>query len=326
MSPLATYGYTPKPADIDPDATPQFSPIIARTETWHQPVCPSAYDCVRLVVPRSGSAILLSEFGEKPVKPGDVVLLGSNVLCGSDPEGHFTTTTVYLDTDYLVDQIFWQYAGVLQDRLDAQGFAETVYSEPAQILRVGEQRTGMMMPWLDELVALTIAGDYTSTFHRMQALWFSIVDVVAPYIRISPVRRTPTQRATTRPTLPRDRRFAPLRAEAAQVRDAMRADIAESWTLPRLAAMVHLSPKHLCRIFTETFGKTPLAYLTMLRVEEMARLLRETDLTVAEAGRQVGWRSRSRASDAFVQCIGVTPRRYRAMRSTYPRHQDQPTS
>ena len=29
--------------------------------------------------------------------------------------------------------MFWQHAGLLQDRLETQGFAETVYSEPAQI-------------------------------------------------------------------------------------------------------------------------------------------------------------------------------------------------
>lgn len=78
-----------------------------------------------------------------------------------------------------------------------------------------------------------------------------------------------------------------------------------------LAEQVHLSPKQLSRIFVETYGKTPLAYLTMLRVEVMARLLRETDLTIAAAGRAVGWDSRSRAAEAFRQCVGVTPQRYR---------------
>src|SRR5690625_4211732 len=58
-----------------------------------------AYDCVKVIVVRDGSAILLSEFGQQPVKSGDVILLGSNVLCGSEPEGHVTATTVYLDTN-----------------------------------------------------------------------------------------------------------------------------------------------------------------------------------------------------------------------------------
>lgn len=77
---------------------------------------------------------------------------------------------------------------------------------------------------------------------------------------------------------------------------------------------MHLSEKQLTRVFADTYGKTPLAYLTMLRVEEMARLLRETDLTIEQAGRQVGWRSRNRASEAFTQATGITPSRYRRLR------------
>ena len=292
-----------------------YDPLIARTHTIHQPIGPVAYDCVKLIVVRSGSAILFSEFGERPVKVGDVILLGANVLCSSEPEGHVTVTAIYADTDFLLDQLFWQYVGVLRDRLDAQGFADTIYTEPAQVLRIGEDRAGLLMPWLDELVALSVDGVYRERFHRMQALWHAVIDQIAPFIRISPYRTSPNQRARVRPTLPRDRRFAPLRSEARQVRDVLRGDIARYWELPELAGMVHLSPKQLARVFVDAYEKTPLTYLTMLRVEELARLLRETDLTIEQAGRRVGWRSRNRASAAFRECVGITPSRYRAMRS-----------
>lgn len=79
-----------------------------------------AYDCVRVIVVRDGSAILFSEFGQRPVTLGEVVVLSANVLCGSEPEGHITVTTIYLDTDYVIDQVFWQHIDQLQDRLDAQ--------------------------------------------------------------------------------------------------------------------------------------------------------------------------------------------------------------
>ncbi len=52
---------------------------------------------MKVIVVRDGSAILFAEFGQKPVKIGDVILLGANVLCGSEPAGHITVTTVYLD-------------------------------------------------------------------------------------------------------------------------------------------------------------------------------------------------------------------------------------
>lgn len=97
-------------------------------------------------------------------------------------------------------------------------------------------------------------------------------------------------------------------------REALHENIAHPWTLGELAQTVRLSPQQLTRVFAEAFGKTPIAYLTMLRVQEMARLLRETDLPVAAAGRRVGWSSRSRATEAFIEHIGLSPSRYRAMR------------
>ncbi len=51
-----------------------FEPLIARTGTLHRPRGPSAYDCVRLIVARDGTAVLFSEFGERPIRPGAVLL------------------------------------------------------------------------------------------------------------------------------------------------------------------------------------------------------------------------------------------------------------
>ncbi|MDS2172395.1 AraC family transcriptional regulator [Nesterenkonia sp. CL21] len=273
---------------------------------------PVAYDCVKLIFIRSGSAVLLSEFGEQPVSPGDVVLLEPNTLCGSEPEGFITVTTVYLDHDYLVDQVFWQNAALLNDRFEASELIESIYVEPAQILHVGEDRVGMLWPWLDELVELSLDGPEPERFYRLQALLFAVLDVLIPYVRTNPVRVSTSQRLHIRPTLPRSRQFAPLRPEAARVRELLRGDIRHPWALQDLAEQVHLSPKQLARVFVDAYGKTPNAYLTMLRVQAMAKLLRDATVSILEAGQAVGWASRSRASEAFRQCIGVSPQRFRA--------------
>lgn len=291
----------------------EFHPIIARTRAVHAPIAPVAYDCVKLIFVRHGSAILLSEFGEKPVTVGDVVTLGANTLCGSEPEGSITVTTLYLDRDYIIDQVFWQHSALLADRLDAQDFADEIYSEPAQILHLGEDRAGMLMPWLDELVALSLDGPAPDRFYRLQALLFAVIDVITPHIRTTPTRRTPTQRRTSRPGAPRHRRFAPLRVEAREVLDLLRDAPAEEWTLDRLADAVHLSPSQLGRVFVDAYGKTPMTYLATVRAERLARLLRETDLPIETAMGQVGWHSRGHAARMFRQAIGVTPSRYRAL-------------
>ncbi len=289
-------------------------PIVARSRTVHRTTGPDAYDCVRIIVVRDGTAIVFSEFGQQPLSFGDAILLGPNVLCGIEPEGQVTVTTVYINTDLALDQFFWQHSQVLHDRLDARRLAEKVYSEPAQVLHLGRDRAGMVLPWLDEMVALSAEDKFRERFPRLLSLWFAITDVLTPYIHISPVRLTRLQRARSRPFTCHERVLGPLRREAMLVRDALHGQVAYPWTLAELAELVQLSPKQLARVFVAAFGKTPTAYLTMLRVQEMARLLRETNITVAAAGRRVGWRSRSRAIEAFTAHTGVTPSRYRDMR------------
>lgn len=274
---------------------------------------PVAYDCVKVIVVRDGSAVLFSEFGQKPVNVGDVVLLGANTLCGSEPEGHITVTTIYADTDYVLDQVFWQHVGLVRDRFEVQDFAATIYTEPAQILRIGEDRAGMLMPWLDELVALSVEERPVANFYRMQALWFNVAHVIAPFIKTSQVRTSSTQRATACPTWPRIRRFAPLRAEARKAAELLRTEPERRWSVTELADEVHLSKSQVGRLFVEAFGKSPIAYLTMLRTERMAVLLRTTDAPIAVIAEEVGWSDPDFAARQFRRSVGVTPSGYRAL-------------
>lgn len=294
-------------------STTRYHPVLARTHAEHAHVGPVAYDCAQIIVVRSGSAILFSEFGQKPVAIGDVIVLAANTLCGGEPEGHITFTTIYLDAEYIIDQVRWQYAAYLRDRHEVQNFAETMYSEPTQILHVGEDRAGMLMPWLDELVALSVDGSFVQNFYRMQALLFNVAHVIAPFIKTSPVRTTETQRATTRPSLPRHRRFAPLRAEARKIADLLHSAPDRRWSMTELAQEVHLSKSQVGRVFVEAYGKSPIAYLTMLRAERMADLLRATDAPIALVAREVGWSDPDFAARQFRRSIGMTPSRYRAM-------------
>lgn len=288
-----------------------FSPVVARTECVHQRRDPIAYDCVKLIFVRAGSAWLFSEFGERPIRLGDAVLLAANTLCGAESEDWITTTTLYLNRDYVVDQVFWQHAAILADRLEAKDFLAARYAEPAQVLRLGEHRVGCLMPWLDELGQLSLDGPAPERFYRMQALLFAVLDKVSPFVATTAVRRSPTQRKATWPGTPALRRLAPLRIEARTAADLLREHPARPWTLSALADVVHLSPSQLGRVFVEAYGQTPMTYLTTLRAEHLARLLRETDLPVEQAMAQVGWHSRGHAARLFRQAVGLTPIRYR---------------
>lgn len=288
-----------------------YFPIVAQTSSFHRPVGPIAFDCVNLTVVRDGSAILSSEFIQSPIAVGDAVLLCANTLCRADAEDSFTATIICIDTDYLIDQVFWQHVGLLSDRLDAKELAGRLYVEPVQLLHLGGQRLDQIAPWLDELTRLTSGCHCAKRFNRIQALWFLIADVITSFIKVSPVRLSPSQRERLGPVVPRHRRFVPLRAEAIRAAEFLRGNLAHHWTVLDLAERVHLSESRLSRVFADAYGKTPMAYLTMLRVEELARLLRESDLLVEDAIGRVGWRSMSYAIRVFRRHIGITPGVYR---------------
>lgn len=289
----------------------QYRSMTAQTHVFRRPTRPKTSNCVKLVVVRYGSAIVSGEFGEQPIRSGDVLLVGSNTRCAMEPEGQVTATTVYLDPDYAIDQFYWQHTALLLDRLEAQDVAATVFAEPVQVLRLGELRLAELVPWLDELTELSEAGNPAESFARMQALWFLIADAIRPLLKTMPVPQVLAQSTKVRPQSLRNRRLAaPVRVEALTVRDALHRNIARRWLLRDLAEMVHLSPKQLVRVFSTAYGKTPCAYLGRLRVEAMARLLREENLTVDAAAHRVGW-SRNQASEMFVRHVGVTPGRYR---------------
>lgn len=91
----------------------------------------------------------------------------------------------------------------------------------------------------------------------------------------------------------------------------MRDDLAHRWTIAELAADANFSPSQV-GLLNDQIGMPPIALLARLRVREMARLLRESDMTIAEIGVRVGWSNRGHAAEQFAKLVGVTPTAYRA--------------
>jgi transcriptional regulator GlxA family with amidase domain len=152
----------------------------------------------------------------------------------------------------------------------------------------------------------------------MQALLFAALDVVAPFMCVTQSRQTSTQRRTTCMNASTSRLLSPLRNEAREAAELLRSASKDNWSLDALADRVHLSPAQLRRVFISAYGKSPLAYLTMLRVQNLARLLRDTDLPIERAVAEVGWRSRGHAARLFRQHVGVNPLHYRQSRTDRP--------
>lgn len=288
--------------------------IYATTARHRRIMAATAYDCVRFMVVRDGSLILTNAGVGGSAAVGDVVLVAPNVEFGYEPEGIVTLTTLVVDTDYLLDQLFWQHLDVLADREAARDLAARLYPEPVQVIRLREPGVERLGPILDELATLAETVPSPSGYFRAHALLFTLLTAIAPLVRHAPVTVPPltSRQRAVRVAPPRWREFKPVRREIARTAALMQSNLARQWPRHELAAHACLSPSQLNRVFKESLGVTPLVYLSILRVQEMARLIRETDLLIGTITERVGWCHHcGQASRIFRRYMGVTPIEYR---------------
>ncbi|HEU5056537.1 MAG TPA: AraC family transcriptional regulator [Kofleriaceae bacterium] len=86
---------------------------------------------------------------------------------------------------------------------------------------------------------------------------------------------------------------------------------ARAWSVAALARAVGLSRPVFARRFAEKVGQTPLGYLRGLRIDIAARLLAESDRSLAEIAAAVGYTSEFAFNRAFQRARGVPPGRFR---------------
>lgn len=79
-----------------------------------------------------------------------------------------------------------------------------------------------------------------------------------------------------------------------------------------LALRSGLSPARFARLVKRIFGITPTQLITKTRLAAAARLLLETDQSVAEVAIQCGFYDHSAFTRAFRSATGVTPSQYRS--------------
>lgn len=84
------------------------------------------------------------------------------------------------------------------------------------------------------------------------------------------------------------------------------------WTAAELARVAGLSRSAFFTRFRDSVGETPADYLTRWRIHLAARQLREEGISVAAAGRLVGYQTEAAFSNAFLRVMGVRPGAYRA--------------
>lgn len=79
----------------------------------------------------------------------------------------------------------------------------------------------------------------------------------------------------------------------------------------KLAEMEHLSCAHFRRLFKEKTGMTPTQYITAMRLKYAEQILLETDLSIKEVAKSVGFSDQLYFSKVFSNHFGFSPTEFR---------------
>ena len=99
--------------------------------------------------------------------------------------------------------------------------------------------------------------------------------------------------------------------QCATVRHYIDTHYKEPLTLEDLAREAHMNKFYLSHMFKEEYGMSPISYLLSRRIEEGRYLLRETNMSLSQISRILGFSSASYFSQSFRRSEGMSPMDYR---------------
>lgn len=82
-------------------------------------------------------------------------------------------------------------------------------------------------------------------------------------------------------------------------------------TIEALSRQYHINPTTLKSAFKAVYGTSLAAHIKKHRMEQAAKLLRETGMSIAEIAQSVGYESQSKFTTSFKAFFQVLPREYR---------------
>ncbi|NIJ13044.1 AraC-like DNA-binding protein [Saccharomonospora amisosensis] len=98
---------------------------------------------------------------------------------------------------------------------------------------------------------------------------------------------------------------------------SMRENIGDEHSLRNLAQSALLSPYHFHRVFRQVTASTPARFVAACRMEEAKLLLANSSDNVTDICMQVGYSSLGTFTSQFSRLVGMSPRRFRRLMSTF---------
>ena len=257
-------------------------PVSVRRELAMAPTGPVKREEIKLLYVGRGRTRLLYDAGTIPLWQGSLALLPPDAYYIVAPNSWVETITIYLDPEFVHDQIKWLPA-------TAPFLGELLATAEPKELNVPPRQRAMLQRYLNGFAAIDQASPNAELhqFSRLAstiALLHDSVDILHP---------------------------ASERGSGAAVDEAIRLfedHLQRQWSIQQLAGAVSVSASQLTRLFTQQTGSTPSRFLRESRAHRMRELLKDSQVSVGEAGKAVGWNDPSHASRSFRAVFGYSPR------------------
>ncbi len=97
-----------------------------------------------------------------------------------------------------------------------------------------------------------------------------------------------------------------------QAADEMEQQYRNLHSLDEIAQLSSLSKFYFARLFHQSTGRTPIEYLTKIRIERAISLLLHSSLTIENIAREIGFSSSSYFIKVFRKWTGFSPGEFRS--------------
>ena len=157
---------------------------------------------------------------------------------------------------------------------------------------------------LDHFESVEVSSCLRNILREMEQKNTGYEDICQAYMEILILRlmRSTSFSVTTAPTASH---------QCASVRHYIDTHYKEPLTLDILAEEAHVNKFYLAHAFKEEYGLSPINYMISRRIEESRYLLQETDMSMSQIARILGFSSASYFSQSFRRAEGISPIAYR---------------
>ena len=235
---------------------------------------------------REGRLRLFIDETEILARAGDLVLLGSGVMHGGEPEECVYDCIVFDPAILMGVEACKRGLGGLTDR--------TLFMETRTV-----RGDGTFFTAVEALYARVSGGVVGDELLIMGAL-FMFFGALAE-------RRNDASLDTLSP------RFGRRAEQLKPALEYIESHYGQPITLDELARLSGMSPKYFCRFFKTIVHRSPIDYVNYYRIECASSFLATSDMTVAEIAQHCGYNDSSFFIKQFRRYKGTTPKRYRAV-------------